>query len=783
MFNGQILKGGFRFSELLSQAGERITKGPLPLQDWSSAIFGDAHPFSEGAVPKLPTSSHVAVLKKNDFDWSSNAVAVSEPIFSGGCSCSYCGFSGKRLSALKENPLRASSGIAQDNTSQTIPLSGFLPIDGLLTREKWVGQTITFAFPTSASAYTTSNANYPTNYLTNFRAFSAAYQAHARLLLTEVASFTALTFIEGTEVNATLRWGRFDDPANLAYAFIPSRDLAQGGDQWFANNSNPDPQSGEGVSHIMRHELGHALGLKHPQDGSVIMPQNLDSIEYSVMSYRQATTQVDGDFSGDYDQQEQSFMLLDVAALQYMYGANFNFNNSDTVYQFSATTGEMRVNGSGTGVPAMRPGSTRASVFRSIWDGGGTDTYDFSNFSGDQSINLTPGTWSTFSSNLLSTRLLRRVNNGPGPAVFAPGNIASAYQYAGDVRSLIENARGGAGNDTIVGNAAINQLLGNGGADTLEGGLGADILDGGTGFDFASYANATSGLTLFMGGGTFNSGEANGDTHTSIEGLIGSQFSDIIGADANYNELRGLNGNDFIYGRAGVDTLLGGDGNDVLDGGLDGDVLRGEAGIDVAYYRDATATVTASLLTGGTGGEATGDTYFDIENIWGSRFGDVLTGDNNGGQVYGFEGNDTLSGLGGDDFFYGGEGLDTLTGGTGVDNFFFLSWNDHFNQYGTLEPYEGGDTFTDFASGTDRIILSRYWFGFGNIGGPAAALTETHANFVTNGAAATSRPSLIWNQTNRTLSFDADGNGATQAVLLGTFQQGVTLTLGDIWTA
>jgi Ca2+-binding RTX toxin-like protein len=342
---------------------------------------------------------------------------------------------------------------------------------------------------------------------------------------------------------------------------------------------------------------------------------------------------------------------------------------------------------------------------------------------------------------------------------------------------------GDAGNDLLWGHQGSDTLIGGLGTDELDGGLGVDTIDGGAGFDFASYANATSGLTLFMGGGTFNSGEAKGDVHTSIEGLIGSAFDDIIGGLANNNELRGLNGNDFIYGRAGVDTLLGGDGNDVLDGGLDGDVLRGEAGIDVAYYRDATATVTASLLTGGTGGEATGDTYFDIENIWGSRFGDVLTGDNNGGQVYGFEGNDTLSGLGGDDFFYGGEGFDTLTGGTGVDNFFFLSWNDHFNQYGTLEPYEGGDTFTDFASGADRIILSRYWFGFGNIGGPAAALTETHANFVTNGAAATSRPSLIWNQTNRTLSFDADGNGATQAVLLGTFQQGVTLTLGDIWTA
>jgi Ca2+-binding RTX toxin-like protein len=221
----------------------------------------------------------------------------------------------------------------------------------------------------------------------------------------------------------------------------------------------------------------------------------------------------------------------------------------------------------------------------------------------------------------------------------------------------------------------------------------------------------------------------------------------------------------------------------VLSGGLGGDRLDGEAGIDVAFYRDATTGITASLLTGGGTGEASGDTYLNIENIWGSDFNDVLTGDNNAGQVYGFAGNDSLSGLSGDDFFYGGVGSDTITGGAGIDSSFFLSWNDKLNQFGTPEPYEGGDVFTDFASGTDRIILSRYWFGFGNIGGPAAALTETHANFVTNGNVATGRPSLIWNNTARTLSFDADGIGATQAVLLGTFQQGATLTLGDIWTA
>jgi Ca2+-binding RTX toxin-like protein len=372
------------------------------------------------------------------------------------------------------------------------------------------------------------------------------------------------------------------------------------------------------------------------------------------------------------------------------------------------------------------------------------------------------------------------------------GQPANTGDAAGDTYATIEGLIGSLYFDRLIGNDFDNEIRGmvgndtiegRGGNDVLEGGAGVDVLDGGFGFDFATYANATSGLTLFMGGGTFNSGEANGDTHTSIEGLIGSNFSDIIGGDAGINELRGLNGNDFIYGRGGIDTLLGGDGNDVLSGGLDADRLEGGTGIDVAFYREATVGLTASLLTGGGTGEAAGDTYLDIENIWGSDFNDILTGDNNAGQVYGFAGNDVLSGLDGEDYFYGGQGFDTLTGGAGIDNFFFLSWNDHTNQYGTLEPYEGGDTFTDFTSGTDKIILSRYWFGFGNIGGPAAALTETHANFVTDGNVATGRPSLIWSNTNRTLSFDADGNGATQAVLLGTFQGSGQLALGDIWTA
>ena len=366
-------------------------------------------------------------------------------------------------------------------------------------------------------------------------------------------------------------------------------------------------------------------------------------------------------------------------------------------------------------------------------------------------------------------------------------------EAAGDTFANVENIIGSSFDDVLGGNAVANTIFGGAGNDTLVGGGGEDLLEGGAGGDalrgeggytYASYTRAASGVIVFLGGPQLNSGDAVGDSYTSIEGILGSAFADILGGDAGNNTLQGFDGNDYLFGSDGLDFLVGGNGNDIMAGGFGNDRLEGGAGDDVLYFRDHANGLTASLAdsTNNTG-EAQGDLYFDIENIWGSRFNDTLTGNDFAGQVYGFEGNDNLSGLGGDDFFYGGDGFDTITGGAGADNFFFLSWNDHVNQYGTLEPYEGGDTFTDFASGTDRVILSRFWFGFGNIAGPAAALTSANAAFVVDGVATEARPALIWNQSARTLSFDADGRGATQAVLMGTFQAGATLTLGDIWTA
>lgn len=426
--------------------------------------------------------------------------------------------------------------------------SGDPRIDAMLLGMRWTGATLTYAFPTSATSYNGGQPGYPGDWhLQNFQGFTAAWAAHALALLQEVASFTNLTFVQGEADTAALRWGRFDDQWNGAYAYGPGSSESSG-DQWFANNSNPDPVIGDGISHILRHELGHALGLSHPHEGQWgPMPLEYDSLEYSTMSYRQHSSQQAGDFSGLHN--EQSFMTLDIAALQYLYGANYTFNATDTVYTFDPLTGQMMVNSIGGDVPAYDV------VLRTIWDGGGIDTYDFSNFNGDQVISLEPGAWSTFDTSMLAVLLQRQAE--PGGAlqpVYAAGNLANALLYQGDLRSLIENATAGDGNDHITGNVANNHLIGGGGDDQLWGLDGDDTLDGGS-------------------------------------------------------------GNDTLFGGSGADTLLGGDGNDVLVGGGGDDVIDGGAGYDLAAYNGVRRSYTADATSVSGGPEGGTDTLAGIEEL------------------------------------------------------------------------------------------------------------------------------------------------------------------------
>src|SRR5262249_18092935 len=154
----------------------------------------------------------------------------------------------------------------------------------------------------------------------------------------------------------------------------------------------------------------------------------------------------------------------------YMYGANFNTNNSDSVYTWSPTTGEMFINGIGQGA------SSANKVFVTVWDGGGVDTYDFSNYSTNLTVNLGPGAWTTTS----SAQLADLDASNPGTHM-ARGNIANALLYNGDTHSMIENAKGGSGSDTIIGNSIANTLRGLAGNDQISGLGGNDVIVGGPG--------------------------------------------------------------------------------------------------------------------------------------------------------------------------------------------------------------------------------------------------------------------------------------------------------------
>ena len=150
------------------------------------------------------------------------------------------------------------------------------------------------------------------------------------------------------------------------------------------------------------------------------------------------------------------------------------------------------------------------------------------------------------------------------------------------------------------------------------------------------------------------------------------------------NELTGNDGNDFLNGDRGNDTLLGGDGNDTLIGGFGQDTLDGGDGIDQVRYANANSRAVVDLSTGsGTAGHSFGDTITNVENLFGSQFNDVFTGD---------AGANELNGWGGVDRLNGGEGDDVLIGGAGNDRFIFSdNWDN--------------DTITDFEDGGDLIDL------------------------------------------------------------------------------
>jgi serralysin len=188
----------------------------------------------------------------------------------------------------------------------------------------------------------------------------------------------------------------------------------------------------------------------------------------------------------------------------------------------------MFINGTGQGAP----GGNR--VLLTVWDGGGNDTYDLSNYTTNVTIDLRPGEWTR-------TSTIQLANLGDGQ--FARGNVANALLFNDDTRSLIENAIGGSGSDTLIANQAANVLTGNAGADTFRwvssgdagtGALADTIADFNTASDRidlsqidAIEGTSTNDAFSFIGTSAFSG--ASGELRYEVIGGSAHVFADLDG--------------------------------------------------------------------------------------------------------------------------------------------------------------------------------------------------------------------------------------------------------------
>ena len=516
----------------------------------------------------------------------------------------------------------------------------------MLSGIEWLSNDITYAFTDDfANDYEADYANYD-SHASSYEPLNATQEDAARLWYSMYEDVSNLEMTELTgesDRDATMRFGVSDEPGT-AYAYYPNNFYPEGGDSWYNKLYYNTPEMGNYAFATFGHELGHAFGLRHGHEtggvADTALESDRDSSEFSIMTYRSYVGADLNGYTNEYSGFPQTPMMYDVAAIQQMYGADFDTNSGDSEYSFSTTTGEMSIDGVGQGTPVSN------RIFRTVWDGNGTDTYNFSNYTTDLSVSLEPGDWSDLNVNGNTQRAQLSQGQG-GITKYARGHVFNALQYEDDTRSLIENATGGSGNDSIAGNETDN---------LLQGAVGNDTISGKTGND----------------------------------NLMGDYGNDLLMGDDGNDTLDGGDNNDSLRGGLGEDNLSGGNGNDILVGSADTDILAGNAGED--------------NLNGGSGND-----YLEgnegIDRLKGAGNNDFLYGGSERDVMFGGGGRDTLSGGSGRDVLRGENGIDVLDGGSERDVMFGGDGRDTF-VLSTSSNTQDSDVFRDFELDSDRLGIS-----------------------------------------------------------------------------
>ena len=307
------------------------------------------------------------------------------------------------------------------------------------------------------------------------------------------------------------------------------------------------------------------------------------------------------------------------------------------------------------------------------------------------------------------------------------------------------------GADTLNGTSGDDEINGLGGNDVIIGSAGADKIDGGAGFDTVDYSASSAGVNVDIRPGTGlpgTGGDAQGDTLTGIEKVIGSAFNDTFTTEASlYATYEGGAGDDIYFvngggvtiieqagggndevrvswkdhtlaanierltyvgtgsftgvGNASDNIITGGANNDIFKGGGGADQFFGGAGRDTVSYDDSTVAVSINLKTGVNSGIAAGDTYNSIEVIAGSNYNDTFVVDSRITAIDGGAGFDTVdystSAAAVNVDIRPGTGLPGVGGDsqgvtlTGIEKVIGSAFNDTFTTEASLyATYEGG---------------------------------------------------------------------------------------------
>jgi Ca2+-binding RTX toxin-like protein len=528
-----------------------------------------------------------------------------------------------------------------------------------------------------------------------FEVYTEAQKTAVREALGMYAALTGLVFNEVADsFSSQMRFFRDDLSSSGALGFDGYAWYPTNGDVHL--NSALENLSTTGDFDLVLHEIGHALGLSHPfgSESAAPLPALEDSKYFTVMSYTWGS-------NSSFDNQVRTY---DLATLHYLYGVDAAQRSGSNSYGFDDTS----------------------IATKYLYDGGGTDVFEASGETANLFINLNPGSW---------------IWRGAQSASFT-----GAGQSLIGFGTWIENANGGAGNDTLVGSALGNLLQGNGGNDVLEGWAGADTLLGGAGNDRLNGGLGADSLVGGDGSDIYTVDNA-GDGVVELTALASVGGIDTVNSSlASYTLGANVeNGNILARGAA---NLSGNSLNNVLGAGAGNNRIDGGAGIDTVSYAKATAGVGLNLslstlqFTGGSGS----DTLLGIERLIGSSFNDQFTGNAQANVLSGGAGNDSLN---------GGLGNDVLSGGTGADVFAFY----------TALGAGNVDRITDYAVVDDMIWLNKAVFSrFVSTGALDAGFFRSSAT----GQAADANDYLLYNTVSGALSYDADGVGANASLQFAT---------------